>query len=149
MSKSTIGMILLVGMVISKAVISVDQRNSGENSAKTELSPDFNFSERTFDLVNPKADLLAQQLFSDDYSALKVVPVIEEVSNNTIANQTNFTNEAHEFTEEVRPLESGSTVGYGMWVGETESLEKVDESTPLDNGNTISANISKLFPRTQ
>ena len=52
----------------------------------------------------------------------------------------------NDVSEEIRPMESYSNTGYGMWMGSSEDSEIIEESAPLDGGNTISDQMSRLFP---
>ncbi|MEO9533878.1 MAG: hypothetical protein ABJH69_07670 [Crocinitomicaceae bacterium] len=141
-------MILLVGMVITKAVISMDQKADAENRAKTDVVSLNDFSERSFDLVSPIADAAGSFYSVANYATLPTVSVQDDFSDFE-SDLSLETKEDEDFAEEVIPLESYSNTGYGRWIGETENSEKVDESVPLDNGNTISESMSRLFPRIQ
>jgi hypothetical protein len=150
MNKSAVGMILLVVMVITKAVITIDQRNR-EIVAKSEFVSLVGFSERTFDLIAPKAGFLALSSGVHDYSSI-IPPVSSSNFSDdlpTINKEPAVVNERHESAEEIKPLEAFSNTGYGRWMGENENSFKVDDSAPLDNENTISENMSRLFPRNQ
>ena len=149
-----IGMVLLVGMVLTKAYLS-----SGEDSKEGFFSS----SEQSIANVEHSEDLRSErstsvlgssQLFASnfttpslsDFNSLKPNFEASVDANNVVVDRdvADYNNE--ELAEDIRPMESYSNTGYGMWMGSSEDVETIEESAPLDRGNTISDNISKLFP---
>lgn len=147
MNKSTFGMILLVGMVITKAVISVDQKEQTVFVVKSDVVSETPFT-RNFVAAQPAEELLAATIIAEEN--VFIAPAVPNLNqtNYQVSNVASISyDQNEELAEDVKPLDANSNTGYGRWMGDTESSEKVDESTPLDNGNTITENISRLFPR--
>jgi hypothetical protein len=167
MKKSTIGAVLLVAMVLTKAMLPDESGSVHELFGRSEaLTSNFVEAEdlRVMHENNsnqPKSTLLASINFSsptgDLYEKLKV-----EKDKNNSQNQS-FTNNHRsmlvaEVSEQidqedyVMPMEVNSNTGYGLWKGSSEKIiskEDRDGMVPLDNGNTIMNNVSTLFPRIQ
>lgn len=147
-------MVLLVGMVLTKAYLSSEQESkegffsrSEQGIANIEHSDELR-SELSTQVLG-SSQLFASNFTTpslNDFNSLK--PKFETSNdNNAVAidrDVTDYNNE--ELAEDIRPMESYSNTGYGMWMGSSEDVETIEESAPLDHGNTISDNISRLFP---
>jgi len=140
-------MILLVGMVITKAVISMDEKENQIFVVKTDVVSDLPFT-RNFEKPQPAENLLAATISEAEHVfTAPEVPKVNKPSFQEINPALTSAESKDEFVEEIKPLDASSNTGYGRWMGETENSEKIDDSTPLDNGNTITESISRLFPR--
>ena len=163
MKKSTIGIVLLVAMVLTKAFL-IDNEGSENPFARSEAIVS-NLSE-TNDLraqhqdelnVEPKANLLAANFESPVLQTLvrtesnEVKPVTVDPEAVLFASVDVNKQIDEELEQEIMPMDFVSNTGYGLWRNNGENAHSNPESegkVPLDGGNTISDNISKLFPRT-
>lgn len=164
MKKSTIGIVLLVAMVLTKAFL-VDYSDSEENPFARNEAIVSNLSEIN-DLrtqhqdelnVSPQTNLLAANFTSPQLpttvrsEAIDVETVLAEPEVELFASVKLKKHIDEEIEEEIIPMDFVSNTGYGLWRGNSENAHSNSESegkVPLDGGNTISDNISKLFPRT-
>ena len=165
MKKSTIGAVLLVAMVLTKAMLPDESESVHELFGRSETLTS-NFVEsadiRVVHYQNsnqPKSNLLASinvsNASSDLYDGLLAGHLKEEsrrFSETNSQNSTLASNVSGQIDDEdyVIPMEVGSNTGYGLWKGSTEEIMSKsdrDGKIPLDHGNTIMNNVSTLFPR--
>lgn len=151
-------------MVLTKAFL-IDNEGSEENPFARNEAIVSNFSE-TNDLraehqdeskVVPRANLLVANFESPVLPTLlraelnEVEPITVNPEEVLLAS-VDLNKQIDEETEqEIMPMDFVSNTGYGLWRGDGENSHSNPESegkVPLDGGNTISDNISKLFPRT-
>lgn len=167
MKKSTIGAVLLVAMVLTKAMLPDESGSVHELFGRNEaLTSNFVESEelRIVHLQNsnqPKPTLIASINSSNASSNLFERMVFEQTNEETNTSSVSNTQKTtlvsnvvgQQVDEEdyVMPMEVGFNTGYGLWKGSTEEIKSKSERDgkfPLDNGNTIMNNVSTLFPRT-
>lgn len=162
--KSSIGLVLLVIMVLAKALIPFNEDNENPIQRNTDLTSalnvnsDLRSNQQMMD-VHPTVHLIAANIPAD-YSAFSEtrasytqstnqVPNLEDSEPLFALNEIELTEEK-ELIDEALPLEAYSNTGYGLWKKPQEKIKSFNDrpgEIPLDNGNTISDNISKLFPR--
>lgn len=159
--KSTIGMVLLVAMVISKAFL-FDYKDQQVNFEGVHASvQNVNaFSERASSLKSTSArtDLIAAHFNAPVLSDFQVV-VTNNQGNEHFASDYQIDelviNSCDQIASEVIPMDYASNTGYGLWKSSSlegrerySSAEKSFEGKmPLDHGNTVSGDMSRLFPR--
>jgi len=165
MKKSTIGAVLLVAMVLTKALLPDDSGSVHELFGRSEaLTSNVSESEdiRIVHIENsntPKSTLLASINMSNATADLYERLLNDQVqkssrsfteSNTQNSNLASNINRQIEDEEYVIPMEVGSSTGYGLWKESTEEIISKgdrDGKVPLDHGNTIMNNVSTLFPR--
>ena len=127
---SLIGMVLLVGMVLAKAYVSID--NSGDENllsrSEEQLSANLTSDVIAAD-VNPTVQLFASNFTPpslEDFASL--VPLTNDVVEASFEiNSNDLRPSNEEVAEEIRPMESYSNTGYGMWIGSSEEKETIEE----------------------
>lgn len=162
MKKATVGMVMLVSLVLIKAYISEDLRAEHVELSKSniDISSILETSNLRADIKNgglSSTKLIAQNVehpqMQIDHTSNAVAedfifPVdIEENQNNVLATSNV---EVYEVIEEVVPMDYFTNTGYGLLKTTTEQIISKNDrigKEPLDNSNTISENISKMFPR--
>lgn len=164
MKKSTIGIVLLVAMVLTKAFL-VDNEDVSENGvARTsEFVENHTFIEEVRNEIGEdetevilKGNLIASNFSNPDLSRnVRTTVVTENAHDAEVPDLNLFASlDIHDLNgsnvEEVIPMDNMTNTGYGMWKRPTEEIiSKSDRkgAVPLDIGNTISDNMSKMFPR--
>jgi hypothetical protein len=160
MKKATIGIFLFGAMVFTKAFL-IEESNGDSNLISRDHSFATSFQESeilradfSFQTAEPRAMLLAANFvlpssgifesntqFKSSYEKEEVIVDTDFLADHSV----NI-----EVEEAVIPMDDVSYTGYGMWNSNTENIrskEDRDGLIPLDRTNTISDNISKLFPR--
>lgn len=159
--KSTIGMVLLVAMVLTKAFLFDYDQNANDFNARSESKAsevnamaDLRTSMQP--TILPKTELIVAQL---NAPKLNDFDVVSETSDNLEIEEYTLDDMAVEDMsaqgdEKIIPMDYVSNTGYGMWRtthSEEEHAQQDDPSSagivPLDRGNTITDNISRMFPR--
>jgi hypothetical protein len=155
--KATIGMALLVAMVLAKALLPKLEPKSEDFAVRGE-SPDAaldnidnirNNHQEIFS-VSAQSEFLAAAFSIPDPFDFKI-PVRNEFRE--VDQEVELIAEVilpEELESDVMPMDFVSNTGYGLWKNSSEKI--ITKSTwegkiPLDNGNTITDNISKMFPR--
>ena len=157
MNKATLGMILLGAVVFTKAFL-IERSDENVVSRDTELSSSIEentslrISETKF--IEPRAELMAFNLVSPKVMVEEPVinqplesPLTTEITEDDLMASVDITEEV---VDEVIPMDVVTNTGYGMWISSSEKITSKEDrngKVPLDRGNTISDNISKLFPR--
>lgn len=141
MNKSTIGIVLLVSMVLTKTYLNKETvasnmvRNSDSEYSNLINRNNF-FSQQTVIL----SDLIAQDLSAPEQALSPIKNREQEFETDILVSENS---EAEELG--IIPLETTSNTGYGLWEF-TSSISSDEESVPLDRGNTIMDGISAMFP---
>ena len=161
MKKATVGLVMLVSLVLIKAYISKDmQENSAElTRSNVEVTSIIKSSNLRADLYNTGtatsnlfAQHIAQPLLNNESEILHVESSVQ-FENQEVFEDVELQTEIVEVVvdDEIVPMDYFSNTGYGLLKSTTEQIiSKKDRigKEPLDNSsNTISENISKMFPR--
>ena len=158
MKKSTVGMLILGSMIFTKAFLmegsSSNSIVSRDNSLQSNFQEALVIRAQNGGMIAPVANLFASNFDSPSFDFVPPVQVSEEIRpSNELTNFTEnvaLVNPVDEVKEEIIPMDYVSNTGYGLWKTSEEKIiskEERDGKIPLDIGNTISDNISKLFPR--
>jgi hypothetical protein len=162
-NKSFIGLVLLVTMVLAKALIPFNVDNENPIQRKSDLAFEVNSDFRSSQeaaILKPSIHLIAVNVPIDysefskrriSYETTSSESKLKENQEQLFALNELGLNAENDLIEEVLPLEAYSNTGYGLWKKPQEKIKSFNDrpgEIPLDNGNTISDNISKLFPRT-
>ncbi len=160
MKKATVGMVMLVSLVLIKAYISKDQ-----SSMSIERGRDHSVAENIIESTTLRSNflnegksqlnLIAQNFDHPEIPFQQYSTPISNVTETSIDLAIENLNEVQndfveDAVEEVVPMDYISNTGYGLLRTTTEKIISKTErigKEPLDNGNTISENISKMFPR--
>ncbi|MFT4601399.1 MAG: hypothetical protein ACI857_001579 [Arenicella sp.] len=149
-----IGMVMLVGLVASKAIISMDEAPVADAFSRADESIS-NFQEsaalrselNSNNSISSSANLLASAFTTPSFDGLSAPIQFNDVADVSLGGSSSEINlNSEETSGDIRPMESYSNTGYGMWIGSSEEEDIDEESAPLDGGNTITDNISRLFP---
>lgn len=151
-------MLILGSMIFTKAFLMdgspSDSIVSRDNSLQSNFQEALVIREQNAGMIAPVANLFASNFETPSFDYVPTVQVLEET--NASNELTNFiedvalVNPVDEVKEEIIPMDYVSNTGYGLWKTSEEKIiskEERDGKIPLDRGNTISDNISKLFPR--
>lgn len=160
MKKATVGMVMLVSLVLIKAYISKDQ-----SSLSIERGRDHSVTENIIESTSLRSDflnagksqltLIAQNFQHPEIPVQQHATPVSNVTGTPFDLNIEDLNEVQndfveDAVEEVVPMDYISNTGYGLLRTTTEKIISKTErigKEPLDNGNTISENISKMFPR--
>ena len=163
MNKSNIGMIMLVVLVMTKAVISFNRDEENDLLAKSSLLLS-NMTHLEGGSVSavmgnqpfPSLNLLVYGIGSPNYSIFekksenKNVHLDNDFIDLIVQNKTKIEDLNQKDLEEEIPMEYSTSLDYGIRkfpLDKMNSSENESEVVPLDHGNTITDNIFKLFPR--
>jgi hypothetical protein len=157
MKKATVGMILLGAMVFTKAFLL--ENNSSQNMVSRDATLTSNVNE-TLIIRSQVEDMISEPqlaFFVSNYSLphLKIhqqprVNSVNSVIPEIFVEEVATINNQVQMEKEIIPMDYASNTGYGIWKSTSEQIiskEDRDGAIPLDRGNTITDNISKLFPR--
>ena len=157
MKKATVGMVMLVSLVFIKAYISHNDRakvadEGRDNTVVSTVIESTLLRADHYSAGISQTKLLAQNLSLPDFQfEEKQSSAHLNASEEIIVFEEKKTSDDVVFIEEeVVPMDYSSNTGYGLLKSTTaQIISKNDRigKEPLDNGNTISANISKMFPR--
>lgn len=161
MKKATVGMVMLVGLVLIKAYISVDERAqpvdlARDHSVFTEVIESNELRADHFSAGSSQSTLLAQNISQPNFEAFVTSSNSNQIPNNPVLQINDLAVQTvnpiinSEEDEEVVPMDYLSNTGYGLLKTTTEQIISKNDregKEPLDNGSTISDNISKMFPR--
>lgn len=167
MKKSTIGIAVLVSMVLAKACffdLTSDDESAVSRSVDTQsnlaLSSEIRSEHHQPSHFSPSLNLLASNYQGADVSEMKIVkPVVVDEPNqpsqdDLVSNviQSSIVSDENNTTpsSDVIPSDYVSNTGYGLWKQSSQKIISRSEregKVPLDRGNTITDNMSKLFPR--
>lgn len=156
-------MMLLGAMVFTRAFLVGDPTvESSVVSRDNSLSSNFQEALMIRVEMDQTENAPVAQLFSQNFHSPEYVSFHADGSNNFTHVQTTYVtlslpndqinDLSHEVSNEAEiiPMDIQMNTGYGLWKSPNEKiLSKEDRNgaIPLDRGNTITDNISKLFPR--
>lgn len=154
-------MALLVAMVITKALLPDLKAEADDftvrGESETSEVEDFRSQHQEDFFYQPQFNFLASNLVAPAVELFEVTQYAE-VSVDELIDENDLNAEVIEMpvqtesVDEVIPMEHTSNTGYGMWRTSSATITSKKDwnggKVPLDRGNTITDNMSKLFPRT-
>ena len=153
-------MVLLVAMVLAKAFLfdydqSADDFTARNESTISDVDVMADLRASLQPSLTPKSELLAAHICTPDLTEFEMV----SESSNEIHLAYHFEDEdlaienGPNQEDEIIPMDYVSNTGYGMWRASNSEENTAHDDlesegiVPLDRGNTITDNISRLFPR--